>query len=90
MNKVTLALILALALCLAFGSLALTQQPLAPQGPAGQVKTDAKTKKTKKVYRGDDLGDLHEGAKKYGVDTSKPESLKGRNISGEIAKKTKL
>lgn len=39
---------------------------------------------------GDDLGGLHEGAKKYGVDTGNPESLKGRNVSGEMATKVKL
>jgi hypothetical protein len=39
---------------------------------------------------GDDFGDIHEGAKKYGVDSSKPESLKGRNVSGEMAKRVKL
>lgn len=88
MNKVTLAL--TLALCLSFGSLALAQQPPAPQGQSGQVKVEPKAKKAKKVYRGDDLGDLHEGAKKYGVDTSKPESLKGKDVAGEMAKRVKL
>ena len=39
---------------------------------------------------GDDFGDIPEGAKKYGVDSGHPETLKGRNISGEMAAKVKL
>lgn len=88
MNKITLALTLALGL--SFGSLALAQQPLAPQGQAGQVKGEPKAKKAKKVYRGNDFGDIHEGAKKYGVDSSKPESLKGKDVAGEMAQRVKL
>lgn len=92
MSKRTLALTLALSL--AFSSVALAQQPLTLYGtapaPASQVKADPKAKKAKKVYRGDDLGDLHEGAKKYGVDSGHPETLKGRNVSGEMAKRVKL
>jgi len=38
----------------------------------------------------DDLGTLHDMAKKDGVDTSNPESLKGRDVAGEIVRKTKL
>lgn len=37
-----------------------------------------------------DFGTLHDMAKKDGVDTSTPESLKGRDVGGEIARKTKL
>jgi hypothetical protein len=93
MNKRLLALTLALSLT--FGSVALAQQPwTSPYGsapaPASQGKADPKAKKSKKIYRGDDFGDIHEGAKKYGVDSSKPESLKGRNVSGEMAKRVKL
>lgn len=36
------------------------------------------------------LGTLHDGAKKRGVDTSTPESLKGRDVGGDIAKSVKL
>jgi len=90
MNKRLLTLTLALSL--AFASPVLAQQPMTPYGsaPASQVKADPKTKKPKKIYRGDDLGTLHDMAKKDGVDTSNPESLRGRDVAGEIARKTKL
>lgn len=53
---------------------------------SGQVK-----EKKQKLYRpAADFGTLHDMAKRDGVDTSKPESLKGRDVGAEIAKKTKL
>ena len=91
MNKRLLALTLTLSLFSA--PLALAQQPLTPFGsapaPASQVKADTKAK-PKKIYRGDDFGDIPEAAKKYGVDSGHPETLKGRNVSGEMAKRVKL
>jgi hypothetical protein len=84
------AKILVSTLCLSLfaAPLALAQQPSTSQGKADQAKTEAKTKK--KYTAEDDFGTLHDKAKRNGVDTSNPESLKGRSISGEIAKKTKL
>lgn len=38
----------------------------------------------------DDFGTLHDRAKQDGVDTSNPDSLKGRDIGAEIAQKIKL
>lgn len=85
----------ALALSLAFASLALAQQTQHPYGSApasaSQVKADAKGKKAKlKPYDPNDFGTLHDRAKKDGVDTSNPDSLKGRDVGAEIAKSIKL
>ena len=80
-----------LALSLAFGTLALAQQPqTSTPTPTSQGKADTNKKRAKKSYRADDFGDLHDKAKKHGIDTSNPESLKGRDVGGEIAKTIKL
>lgn len=50
---------------------------------------DAATGAAPSSSSGDDLGTLHDGAKKFGVDTSTPDSLKG-DVGGQIARKTKL
>lgn len=38
----------------------------------------------------DSFGDISEGAKKYGVDSNNPESLKGRDVAGDMAQRVKL
>lgn len=79
-----------LCLLLFSGSLALAQQTIHPESQSIEAKTKAGVRnKAQKAYNPNNFGTLHEGAKKYGVDTSKPETLKG-DVGGQIAKKTKL
>lgn len=84
MNKI----IFCLVLCLVSGSLAIAQQRVNPKDQADQVKQSVKDKKKNKDPH--NLGKLHDGAKKRGIDTSNPDSLKGRDIGGEIAKSIRL
>jgi hypothetical protein len=83
--------IFATVLCIALlpGTLALAQQPAQNSIQADQANVKKENKGKQKYSAPDDFGTLHDKAKKHGIDTSKPETLKG-DVGGQIARKVKL